>query len=111
MQTNIPPSSSNPLETTNRLQNTFGALPTDCIEVKKFIHSFKSKKYRLDEIPTSAFKYIVDIIGPVLASLFNEYVSNGIFSARLKTARVVPIHKSGSKTEVKNYRPISTLHG
>ena len=106
---NIPPSSSNPIENTNRLQNTFGFLPTDCNEVKNVIISFKSKKSRLNEIPIYAFKYIVDIITPVLASLFNESVTNGIFPACLKVARVVPIHKSGTKTEIKNYRPISTL--
>ena len=106
---NYPPSSSNPIENTNRLQNTFGFLPTDCNEVKNVIISCKSKKSRLNEIPIYAFKYIVDIITPVLASLFNESVTNGIFPACLKVARVVPIHKSGSKTEIKNYRPISTL--
>ena len=32
-----------------------------------------------------------------------------MFPSCLKNARVVPIHKSGSKSDVKNYRPISTL--
>ena len=61
----------------------------------------------MNEIPTYAFKYVVDKIAPVLASLFNESVSNGIFPACLKIT--IPIHKSESKTEVKNYRPISAL--
>ena len=38
-----------------------------------------------------------------------ESVHNGSFPSCLKLARVIPIHKSGSKTDVKNFRPISTL--
>ncbi|HIF15427.1 MAG TPA: hypothetical protein EYQ86_08995, partial [Bacteroidetes bacterium] len=33
----------------------------------------------------------------------------GVFPQSLKLARVIPIHKGGSKTEVSNYRPISML--
>ena len=33
----------------------------------------------------------------------------GVFPDQMKTARVVPIHKEGSKSEVGNYRPISLL--
>ena len=109
LASNIPPSSSNPIEKTSRLQNTFVFFPTDFVEVRNVILSCESKKSPLNEIPSFAFKHIVDIISPILASLFNESVSKGVFPACLKIARVVPIHKSGSKMEVKNYRPISTL--
>ena len=33
----------------------------------------------------------------------------GIFPDKMKRAKVVPIHKSGSKMEISNYRPISLL--
>ena len=36
-------------------------------------------------------------------------MQHGIFPQILKTAKVVPIHKSGSKSDVSNYRPISLL--
>lgn len=45
----------------------------------------------------------------VLASVINASFEQGIFPQTLKLAKVVPIHKGGSKTEVKNYRPISLL--
>ena len=33
----------------------------------------------------------------------------GVFPNKLKTGRVVPLFKEGSKTNILNYRPISTL--
>ena len=37
------------------------------------------KNSTLNEIPSFAFKYVVDIISPKLASLFNESVLEGVF--------------------------------
>ena len=44
-------------------------------------------------------------LSEVLTSSFEQ----GIFPTALKSARVVPIHKCGSRSEVSNYRPISLL--
>ena len=44
-----------------------------------------------------------------MAKMINKYFSDGIFPQQLKNARVVPIFKEGSRTEVENYRPISLL--
>ena len=44
-----------------------------------------------------------------LADVINCSFQQGIFPNSLKMARVVPIHKGGSRTEVSNYRPISLL--
>ena len=91
------------------LQNTFDFLPTDFNGVKNVILSAKSKNFRLDETPTYVFKCIFDIVARILSSLFNKFISNGIFPDCLKISIVVPIHKSGRKTKVKKYRTISTL--
>ena len=45
----------------------------------------------------------------ILAFIINSSFTQGIFPDPLKSARVVPIHKGGSKTDVTNYRPISLL--
>ena len=45
----------------------------------------------------------------VLAFIVNSSFTQGVFPDALKNARVVPIHKGGSKTDVTNYRPISLL--
>lgn len=41
--------------------------------------------------------------------LFNKIITSGVFPDRWKVAHVTPIHKSGKKTLVTNYRPISLL--
>ena len=51
----------------------------------------------------------MELLATILAPLFNVSNLNDIFLACLKIARVVPNHKSRSKTEVKKYRPNSTL--
>jgi exonuclease III len=45
----------------------------------------------------------------IVAKIVTSSFVQGIFPQSLKLARVVPIHKNGSKTEVSNYRPISLL--
>ena len=45
---------------------------------------------------------------PHFATFINTF-RQGIFSSDLKRAKVIPIHKSGSKFDENNYRPISLL--
>ena len=51
--------------------------------------------------------------GPVICEnlvfLINKSLSEGIFPSSLKLAKVLPLHKNGSKDDVNNYRPISLL--
>ena len=41
--------------------------------------------------------------------IFNSSITNWIFPDVWKTANVTPIHKSGSKSDLNNYRPISVI--
>ena len=42
--------------------------------------------------------------------IYDSSLANGVFHDIWKLARVTPIHKSGLKTAVNNYRPISVTH-
>ena len=45
----------------------------------------------------------------ILTQSINASFTDGIFPQLLKTAKVIPIYKSGSKADTSNYRPISLL--
>ena len=62
-----------------------------------------------NSIPTKILHLLQDQISNHLATICNLTFCTGIFSAFLKTAKVIPIHKKNSKLEVSNYRPISLL--
>ena len=78
-------------------------------EVKKATLIFKSKCSSLNEIPSCVFKYVADFISPILCKLFNESFQNGSFLSCFKLARVIPIHKSGSETDARKFKPLSIL--
>ncbi|XP_028168430.1 fructose-bisphosphate aldolase-like [Ostrinia furnacalis] len=63
----------------------------------------------IDGISTKAIKCIKNIIASNLAESVNKCFSEGYFPNSLKIAKVTPIHKSGSKMDPNNYRPISVL--
>jgi hypothetical protein len=44
-----------------------------------------------------------------LSNIFNKSLSSGIFPNALKDAKIIQILKSGVRSEVNNYRPISVL--
>ena len=57
----------------------------------------------------AVLKHISDLIAPALTKLLNLSLLQGIFPDSLKIAAVTPLFKSGDKTDVCNYRPISVL--
>ena len=78
-------------------------------EVHGIIKNFKNKatldsKVNPLKIANSSFSFTAS-----LSKIINKSFSEGVFPEKLKNARVVPIHKGGSKLDVKNYRPISLL--
>ena len=78
-------------------------------EIQEHIKSLKNKATA--DSKTEALKALVDDerFVTVFSSVLNASMINGIFPEQLKFAKVCPIHKSGSKTDVANYRPISLL--
>ena len=54
-------------------------------------------------------KDAVHLVSKLVTLIYNASSEKGIFPQIWKLARVSPIYKTGSKTDVKNYRPISVL--
>ena len=68
-----------------------------------------NKAYGLYSCPVSILNLSSRIISKPRAQIFNVSVSSGSFPAKLKTAKVVPVFKSGDESKPGNYRPISLL--
>ena len=81
-----------------------------CDEVIKSICELDSHKATgLDGLSSKILKLSASIIASPLTVIFNQSISYGHFPIQWKTARITPVHKSGSRTDKNNYRPISIL--
>ena len=89
--------------------NSFFYSPFNFIDIDIVISSLKNKSFGLNTFPVKILKAIHTTVSPILAKLVNFSLSSGEFPKTLKTARVTPIYKGGSKTDINNYRPISVL--
>ena len=83
---------------------------TDSLEISKIVRNLKNHKAAgLDGVTAEVLKVSFDLTCDRLTYLINESLSSGVFPKILKTAKVVPIFKSGNKSNCENYRPISLL--
>ena len=71
------------------------------------ISSLKNSRY--DDIPSSLIKKISNEVAKPLTMLINNSIKTGIFSNELKIVKAIPLFKSESTMDVKNYRPISLV--
>ena len=67
------------------------------------------KATRLDKIPNRLLKIAANVVAPSLTGIFNQSLVTGIFPSDWKMAKVSPIFKNGSKSDLNNYRPISVI--
>ena len=77
---------------------------------------FKVKRIKIVNKTTGDDKIsprVLPDFGPVLAQpsckIINKSISSGVFLSCWKSAKVIPLHKSGARDNVDNYRPISLL--
>ena len=78
--------------------------------LKEIVNLDNKKASHDDDIPTKIIKANSDIISEIIYNNFNSNViDNCIFPDHLKTANVTPIFKKDSRTDKKNYRPVSIL--
>ena len=62
-----------------------------------------------DDISTKLMKETIQNIILPITHIINRSFASGIFPDQMKRAKVIPIYKSSSQNELKNYRPISLL--
>jgi len=71
----------------------------------------RNKSVGLDGIPGAILKMDGEAIIPYLARLLDITINNGTIPRDWKKATVLPIHKGGDRSVVKNYRLVSLTSG
>ena len=117
---NIGPKLSNNIKTSPKtpksymrpldMTNSFFLIPTTMEEVDKAIKRLRPKtSCGFDEISPKLLKAThIEILKP-LTHICNLSLTTGTFPEKMKTAKVIPIFKSGNKHSFSNYRPVSLL--
>ena len=101
---------SPPRPRANRSSNNFKLSQVSETFVAKELQKLKSNKSTgLHNIPPRLLKDGADALAMPLAILMNRSINEGSIPASWKHAIVTPVHKSGSKSDTSNYRPISVL--
>ena len=94
----------------NPAQQTFAIYECTRTEIQNIILSLNPRKATGPcSIPTNILHLLKDDISNPLSTIFNLSLKTGIYPELLKSAKVIPIFKKGSKLQTNNYRPISLL--
>ena len=68
-----------------------------------------NKVARLYSTPVRIFKSACKLLSLPLATMINKSVQMGVYPAKLKYAKIIPVHKTDDIANPTNYRPISLL--
>lgn len=117
-----------PVETTKSLNSSpdvaeslLKANVRECTEIFSFTHvtppilikAFKLLNLKKTEdlwgLSVKVLHSIVESIAPFLADIFNKCIDTGVFPDLMKHGKIIPLFKSGTKTDPTNFRPISIL--
>ena len=93
----------------NRINNTFFMNPISKEEISKALLKLKNNGKGTKNISTLVLKNNVNKLSEILCHVLNICIAGGYFPNELKLGCITPIYKSGTKSEVKNYRPICSL--
>lgn len=84
--------------------------PCDLEELTRIVKNRKNTfSSGVDGLPDEIMKEIFPSIAHVVLDIVNHSLQQGVFPDCLKIAKVIPLHKKGSKTDPMNYRPLSNL--
>ena len=90
--------------------NTIYLKETTETEIFEIISGLKTKNSEDENgISIRLLKLLNSTIAGPIAQLINRCIHLRCFPSILKTAKVIPLYKDGSKSDCSNYRPISLL--
>ena len=69
--------------------------------------SIEKKTVDIDNLSSNLLKAVAFEISAPLSFIFNKSLESGVVPRKLKVSRTVGIYKSGSPSDLTNYRPIS----
>ena len=94
----------------DRISKSFFLKPFTESEIVEYINSLDCNKSSRSDLPKIQFlKLSVEIIAPFINQLFNQCISQNTFPTSFKLSEIIPIYKTGSKTDTNNFRPIALL--
>ena len=92
---------------TDKRIKSFNINEKDINSIIKSLNSNKAHGY--DNLSIRMIKICEESISLPLKIIFETSLKHGVFPEIWKKANVVPSHKKGDKTLIKNYRPVSLL--
>ena len=78
-------------------------------EISEIICELSNDKVSDIHIPIVVLKHCESVLSPILAKIFTNCISNGIFPDPLKVGKIKPVYKKGASDNIGNYRPVSVL--
>ena len=101
----------NCLDYLNVTDQRFCFTPTNSSQVLLLLNKLsKSKGTGLDKISARLIRECVDLIYISISKIFNCSSTTGVFPDDWKSAKVTPLSKEGSSSDMNNYRPISVIY-
>ena len=91
----------------SRCQRSINLEDSSAPEIIEIVKGLKIKS--TSDMSILPLKKVSNILAPVLSCLVSASLHQGKFPQKLKIAKVIPLHKGGSRAEISNYRPISLL--
>ena len=78
-------------------------------ELYAVVKSFKSDTAGRDDLPMYIYRRHFAVLGKIILDICKKSLCQGKFPTKLKTAKIIPIYKTGDKVSVGNYRPRSLV--
>ena len=91
------------------LTSSFFASPASSVEVIRLVLGMKNSNCNLYNIPSFIYKKLVNLLALLIANIFKDSISTGIFPNCSKFSTIIPIFKSKNTKFKGNYWPLSTM--